>query len=209
MTKILKSAIITLLALTALGVSAQTETRWGVTAGGSYNEIHFKQNKIINTDRGFGPFAGVTGEMNIPGIGFSVDASLFYAMRTGKIHYGEHKAWSSLGYDSENCQMHSIDVPLNLKFKYHYLNGLEDKLMPMVFFGPTFSFLVGKNLEKVNSYKPVSVHLHFGLGVELWRRVQIQGAYNFSIGETLRTKLLDENAAKNRFWTISATYYFK
>lgn len=198
-----------LLALTACFAAwAQTETRWGVTAGGIYNQIHFKQSDILKVDRAFSPTVGVTGEMNIPGLGFSLDASLLYAMRGSTIHFGDYQAWSSLGLGNEKVWIHTIDVPLNLKFKWHRMGGLEDKFQPMIYVGPTFSFKVSDNLNACR-YKGLSVLLHFGLGVELWRRVQIFGGYNFSIGETLRTRLLDENVAKNRFWNVSATYYFK
>ena len=189
--------------------SAQTETRWGVTAGANYNEIHFKQSDIMPVDKAFGPMVGLTGEMNIQGIGFGVDLSLLYSMRSGKLHYGDYKVWSSLGIGDETVRMHSIDVPLNLKFRWHKMDGFEDKLMPFVAVGPTFSFLVGSNLKDVNHYTPVSVIMHFGAGIELYRHLQLQGGFNFSIGQTLRTQLLDENIAKNRYWTLTATYFFK
>jgi len=195
--------------IATLPTLAQTTSRWGVTAGVNLNEIHFKQHDIVDVDRGLGPIIGVTGEMNIPGVGFAVDGSLLYSMRGGKIHYGDKTIWSSLGYGDERCTMHYIDVPLNLKFKYHNLGGTETTIMPMVFAGPTFSFLVGKNLGEVNSYKTVNVLLHMGLGVELFERLQVQVAYNFNVGETLHTRLLDQNIAKNRAWTATLTYYFK
>lgn len=188
---------------------AQTETRWGVTAGVNYNEIHFKQRDILSVTRGFGPQVGLTGEMIIPGVGFSVDGSLLYSMRTSRIHYGEREAWASLGLGSELCMLHYLDVPLSLKFRYHNLNGIENTIMPMVYAGPTFSFLVGKNLTDVNTYRPVSVLIRFGLGCELFKRIQVSVSYNFSVGETLRTRILDENNAKNRCWALSATYYMK
>ncbi|MBQ0120825.1 MAG: PorT family protein [Bacteroidales bacterium] len=194
---------------TALQAQAQTQTRWGVTAGLNYNEIHFKQTDILTVTKGFGPQVGVTGEMNIPGVGFSVDASLLYAMRSGKINYGEREVWKSQGLGNETCMMHSIDVPLNLKFKYRKLDGLENTIMPMVMAGPTFSFLVAKNLNQVNQYRPVSVLLHMGVGAELFKKVQVSVNYNFNVGETLRTRVLDENNAKNRCWTVSATYFIK
>lgn len=188
---------------------AQTETRWGVTAGVNYNEIHFKQNDILNVTNGFGPQVGLTGEMNIPGIGFSIDGSLLYSMRSGKINYGERVVWHDQGLGNENCMMHFVDVPLTLKFKYHNLNGFENTAMPMVFVGPTFSFLAGKNLKEVNTYRPVSVLLQMGIGVELFKRWQVSASYNFNIGETLRTRVLDENNAKNRCWNLKATYFLK
>ena len=209
MRKISLFIIAVLALLCGATASAQTETRWGVTAGANYNEIHLKQSDIMPVDKAFGPMVGLTGEMNIQGIGFGVDLSLLYSMRSGKLHYGDYKVWSSLGIGNETVRMHSIDVPLNLKFRWHKLNGFEDKLMPFVAVGPTFSFLVSSNLKDVNHYTPVSVIMHFGAGIELYRHLQLQGGFNFSIGQTLRTQLLDENIAKNRYWTLTATYFFK
>ncbi|MCQ2288494.1 MAG: PorT family protein [Muribaculaceae bacterium] len=206
--KIMAMLVIAAIA-TSLTAQAQTETRWGVTAGLNYNEIHFKQSDILNVTRGFGPQVGLTGEMNIPGVGFSVDASMLYSMRSGKINYGERKVWESQGLGKENCIMHAIDVPLSLKFKYHNLDGFENKVMPMVSAGPTFSFLVGKNLQNVNTYRPVSVLMHMGVGAEIYKRLQVSVNYNFNVGETLRTRVLDENNAKNRCWSLVATYYLK
>ena len=209
MKKISLIIVAVLALLCGVTASAQTETRWGVTAGANYNEIHFKQSDIMPVDKAFGPMLGLTGEMNIQGIGFGVDLSLLYSMRGGKLHYGDYKIWSSLGLGDEMVRMHYLDVPLNLKFRWHRMNGFEDKLMPFVAVGPTFSFLVGSNLKDVNNYTPVSVIMHFGAGIELYRHLQLQGGFNFSIGQTLRTKLLDENIAKNRYWTITAPYFFK
>ncbi len=209
MKKISRILAVALLGFVALTGQAQTDTRWGITAGANYNEIHFKQSDIMPVDRAFGPTVGLTGEMNIQGIGFGLDASLLYSMRGSKLHYGDYKIWSSLGLGTETVSMHTIDVPINLKFRWHKMNGFENTLMPFVAVGPTFSFLVGKNLPDVNQYKTVSVVLHFGLGVELFRHLQIQGSYNFSVGETLRTRLLDDNIAKNRYWALTATYFFK
>ena len=175
----------------------------------NYNSIHFKQHDLLDTERGVGPLVGVTGELNIPGIGFGVDASALYSMRSGKVNYGEHLAWSSLGYGNETVKMHYIDVPINLKFKWHKMNGLEEKIMPLVYAGPTFSFLAAKNCTDLNSYSPVSVYVHFGLGCELMRRVQVAVDYSFGVGETLHTHLLDENVAKNRTWSAHVTYFIK
>ncbi len=201
----------TLLATLIMGFTAQaqTETRWGFTAGLNMNNIHFKHSEILNVDMGFTPQAGITGEMIIPGVGFSVDASLLYSWRSGKVNYGERVVWNDLGLGKETVNMHYIDVPLRLKFKYSKLNGLENKVMPLVYAGPTFSFLAGKNLKETNSYRPVSVYMSLGVGAELYKRVQVSASYNFSIGETLRTRVLDENIAKNRCWTIQATYFFE
>ncbi|MBQ0115295.1 MAG: outer membrane beta-barrel protein [Bacteroidales bacterium] len=206
-------ATIALIVLTAIILTneskAQNVTRWGVTAGANYNLIHFKDSKLLNVDHGWGPQAGITGEMEIAGAGFAVDGSVLYSMRTSNIHYGERIVWNSLGYGNENCTLHYVDVPLSLKFKYHKLNGFEDKIMPMIAAGPTFSFLAAKNLPDVNSYKPVSILVHLNVGCEIYKRLQISAGYNFSVGETLHTRLLDENVAKNRCWSLTATWFIK
>lgn len=201
--------IAALVAVSSLSHNAKAEGRWGVTLGGNYNEVHFKQTDIIKVDRQFGAIAGLTGEYMIPGIGFGVDGSLLYAMRASKLNLGNCKVWSSLGAGNENCTLHYIDVPFNLKFKYRNLNGIENIIMPVVFAGPTFSFLVGHNkCADALSYKTVSVGIHAGIGCELYNKVQLKASYNFSIGRSLRTKLLDENDAKNRTWAVTATYFF-
>ena len=194
---------------TALTAQAQPQRRWGITVGGNYNEIHFKQNDIFASDRMFGASAGLTGEMMLPGIGFGVEASLLYTLRQGKVHFGDKTAWSSLGMENQAVRLHYIDVPLNLKYRYSNMGGVENTIMPFAFVGPTFSFLAGHN--KVNdalSYTTVNVLLHMGIGFELFRKVQISGGYSFSVGENLRTKLLDEHAAKHRTWFVQATYLF-
>ena len=65
-------AVVAMLAVVA--AQAQTSTRWGVTAGANYNQVHFKQSDIMPVDRAFGPTVGLTGEMNIQGIGFGLKA---------------------------------------------------------------------------------------------------------------------------------------
>lgn len=205
----MKRTVLLLLAtVTFMVMQSQTTTRWGATLGANYNTVHFKQSDIMKVDAGFGPIAGLTGEMNIPGIGFAVDLSLLYSMRTSKLHLGDRKVWSSLGYGNETCMMHYIDIPLTLKLKYNRLNGLEDKFKPMVYFGPVFSIIAGKNLTDVLSYTSVSVMLRAGLGMELCNRWQLSAAYSFSVGNTLRTQLLEENYAKNRCWSLTLSYYF-
>ena len=196
--------------LATLCAQAQPQRRWGITVGGNYNEIHFKQSDIFQSDRMFGPSVGITGDMMIPGIGFGVDGSILYTMRQGKVHFGDKIAWSSLGIENQTVSLHYIDVPLNLKFRYSNLGGLESTLMPFIYAGPTFSFLAGHNkVDDALEYTTVNVLLHAGIGVELFNKVQLSGGFSFSVGQNLRTKLLDEHVAKHRTWFVQATYFFK
>ena len=159
--------------------------------------------------RAMGPQLGVTGEMNFSGIGFGVEGSLLYTLKQGKVNYGERTIWESQGFGDEMVSMHYLDVPLHLKFKYNRLGGAESTIMPMVFVGPQFSFLMHGNHGNINKYSPVSVYLDMGLGCELMERVQLRGGYNFSIGQSFHTKMLDENVAKNRTWYFNVTWFLK
>ena len=206
----IKYTLITIALLSALSSVAQPVRRWGITVGGNYNEIHFKQSDLFESDRMFGPSIGVTGDMMIPGVGFGIDASIFYTMRQGRLHLGDRRVWESLGLGNEVARQHYIDVPLNLKFRYSRLGGLESTLMPFIYAGPTFSFLVGHNkVGDALKYTGVNVLLHAGIGVELFNKVQVSGGYSFSVGQNLGTKLLDDNVAKHRTWFVQATYFFK
>jgi hypothetical protein len=148
--------------------------------------------------------------MMIPGVGFGVDASILYTMRQGKVHFGDKLAWNSQGIETQAVRLHYIDVPLNLKFRYSNLGGLESTLMPFIYAGPTFSFLAGHNkVGDALKYTTVNVLLHAGIGVELFNRVQISGGFSFSVGQNLGTKLLDEHVAKHRTWFVQATYFIK
>ena len=58
-------------------------------------------------------------------------------------------------------------------------------------------------------FPPVNVYLDMGAGVELFERWQLRAGYNFSVGQTFHTKLLDENVAKNRTWYVNLTWFLK
>ncbi len=200
---------IAVLVIGTASVMAQTTSRWGITAGANINEVHFKQNDIMPSERMWGPQVGLTGEMNFSGIGFGVDGAVLYTLKQGKLNYGERVAWASLGYGKETVAMHYIDVPLHLKLKWHRLGGLESTIMPLVYVGPQFSFLPYASHKSLNSYPPVNVYLDMGAGIELFERLQLKAGYNFSVGQSFHTKLLDENVAKNRTWYVNVTWFLK
>lgn len=201
--------LITVMLLTSAAATAQTTSRWGITAGANINEVHFKQSDIVPSVRAWGPQVGVTGEMNFGSAGFGVDAGLLYTLKQGKVNYGSRTMWSSVGAGNEMVSMHYVDVPLHLKFKWRRLGGMETTFMPLLYVGPQFSFLAHGSKGYLNDYSPVSVYLDMGAGVELMERLQLRAGYNFSIGQSFHTKLLDENVAKNRTWYFNVTWFLK
>jgi hypothetical protein len=201
--------LITTLLFTAVTATAQTASRWGITAGANINEVHFKQTDIAPSKRAWGPQLGVTGEMNFSGIGFGVESGLLYTLKQGKIDYGSRTMWAAVGAGNETVSMHYLDVPLHLKFRWHRMNGLENTIMPLIYVGPQFSFLVGASNKGLNTYPPVNVYLDMGAGIELMERWQLRAGYNFSIGQSFHTKLLDDNVAKNRTFYFNVTWFLK
>ena len=201
--------LIAMLLLCATAATAQTTSRWGITAGANINEVHFKQTDIVPSSRMWGPQLGVTGEMNFGGVGFGVEGSALYSLKQGKVNYGSRPMWAAVGAGDETVSMHYLDVPLHLKFKYNRLGGTESTIMPMLYVGPQFSFLLHGNHGELNSYPPVHVYLDMGAGCELMERCQLRVGYNFSVGQTFHTKLLDDNVAKNRTWYVNLTYFLK
>ena len=82
---------------------------------------------------------GVMAELMFPGIGFGMDFGLNYEMHGSRLHLGDQVVWASDGYGTEQSYIHLIQIPINLRFKYTRLNGVEQKIAPFVFGGPVFN----------------------------------------------------------------------
>ncbi len=189
--------------------TADAETRWGIVAVGNYSNLKFNQD-LISVDKGFGGGAGLMGEIIIPGIGFAVDGSVIYSAFTTNVHLGERRVWSNDGFGNETLCNHTIDIPLNLKFKYTNLNGIENIIAPLAYVGPSFTVHVGDGSKggDAMSYKRIAVGIHVGAGCELFRRVQVSASYTWGITKTLSTIKLDDFEAKNKYWRLQVAYMF-
>ena len=196
------------LCVTMLGVGqVSAETRWGVVAGMDLTTLNFDQD-LFTVDNNVGVTAGLTGELMIPDIGFGVDASLLYTQRGAKLHLGERPLWERQGYGKEKCLLHYLEIPIYLKFKYKELNGVENNIMPLVFVGPEFSFLVGHNNIPALKYAEGEFGLRVGLGCELFKRIQVGASYCWGLSYALKTKQLDDFSARNRGWKFTCAYLF-
>lgn len=192
--------------LTALSASA--EFRWGATAGFGYQKQHFKQ-ELINVDAGPAFAVGVVGEMMFPGIGFGVDFGLNYEMHNSKMHFGEREIWASSGYGTENSCIHLIQIPVNLRFKYTRLNGLEEKVAPFVYGGPVFNIRCGHNAVPALQYSSGSIGLQVAGGVELFQRFQIAGGYYWDMTYEAKTRKLENFSCRPQGWMVRLAYFFK
>lgn len=203
----MKKLLFSLLCL-LVSTTAMAEFRWGPTAGVNFSKFEFKQD-LITVDRSTGFNAGVQGELMFPGIGFGIDFGLNYQMHGSKIHFGEKEVWASDGIGSPNVTLHTIQIPINLRFKYTNLNGIEKKIAPFVYGGPVFSIIAGHNDVKPLEYSHGYFGLQCGLGAELFKNLQISGGYYWDMTYEIRTIKLSNFSGKAQGWNISLTYFIK
>ncbi len=206
MRKYILSLAVVAAIITTVGASAQF--RYGPMLGMDITTMKFNQ-KLFTVDSSVGFSAGLATELMFPGIGFGVDAGIFYQQRGATLHLGEREVWASQGYGKERCYLHYIEVPVNLRFKWTRMNGLEDYVAPFVFGGPTFSILAARSDIKALKYPFGDVGLTAGFGVEICRDWQVSGSYTWGLMTAASTRLLDDFDAKNRTWNVRVVYFFK
>ncbi len=205
----MKKILASILVICALfGAStANAQLRYGIIAGASFNDLHFKQD-LIKVDGEVGYSAGGFSEIMFPGIGFGMDFGLMYSQRGATLHLGDKKVWASDGYGNERVYLHCIEIPINLRFKFHHLNGFEDYLAPFLFAGPSFTIQAGHNDIGALDFSGGDVGLQVGVGAEIFKHWQLSGSYNWGMSYSLKTKKLDDFSAQNRSWNIRLAYLF-
>lgn len=200
-----KFIVCLLVALSALTASA--EFRWGPTAGLNINNYYWRQPLLESRYR-CGVNAGILGELMIPGIGFGVDLGLNYNMHSGYVNLGEQHVWSVDGYENLNMSLHTIQIPIHLRFKWTRMNGVEQYIAPFAYVGPAFSFAVAQTKCAAIEHPAGSVALQFGLGAEIIEHIQISACYQWGVSYELRTIKLDNLSARASSWNINVAYLF-
>lgn len=188
-------------------VAASAEFRWGPTAGVNVTSYKYSQD-LFAIDPSVGGSAGVMGELMFPGIGFGIDFGLNYNLHGSKLHLGDKKVWASDGYGVEQSWLHTIEVPINLRFKYTNLNGIERMVAPFVYAGPVFSIIAGQNKLDALNYLGGSVMLQCGIGAELFENLQVSAGYYWGMTYETRTVKLDDFYSKSQGWRVGLTYLF-
>lgn len=206
MKRIARLLVLTVMVVVA-STAAKAEFRWGPTAGVNFTDLLFKQY-LLQVDKGVGPVLGVQGEMMFPGIGFGIDIGAMYSMQGATLDLGRWPIWSVDGYGKERSYLHTLSIPIDLRFKWTRMNGIEDYVAPFVFGGPVFNFTVAHNKLRAMEYAGGSIGIQAGLGVELYKRWQIQGSYVWGMTYALKAVKLQDFAARERYWTVRAVYLF-
>lgn len=188
-------------------LAASAEFRWGPTVGANFTTYKYSQD-LFEIDTSVGGGVGVIGELMFPGIGFGIDFGLNYNLHGSKLHLGDKKVWASDGYGIEQSWLHTIEVPISLRFKYTNLNGIERMIAPFVYAGPVFSIIAGHNKLDALEYSGGSVMLQCGIGAELFENFQISGGYYWGMTYETRTVKLDDFISKSQGWRVNLTYLF-
>lgn len=197
-------AILIVLAV-ALGASAKF--RVGPTIGVNFDNYSWNQD-LISTDMRVGYSAGALCEVMIPGIGFGFDFGLKYVNRGGQCGFGEQFVWSSDGIGDTDLRLHTIQVPLHLRFKWTRMDGFENYLAPFALAGPQFNFNVANSsCPAIDRYK-VSVGIAVGIGVEIFKRYQLSGGYVWDVTDDVQTYKLDNFSATLSGWMIDFAVMF-
>lgn len=192
--------------LVGVACGARAEFRWGPTLGAGFTTLKFKQD-LIKVDNTVGPMAGVQGEMMFPGIGFGIDIGAMYSMQGARLHLGEKKIWAVDGYGTERAMLHTLSIPLNLRFKWTRMNGWEDYAAPYIFGGPVVNITLAHSSCKAFEYAS-SFGMQAGLGFEIFKRWQVQGSYMWGLTYATKASQLIDYSARLKGWTVRATYFF-
>ena len=194
-----------------MAMTANAESRWGIVAGANINSFPAYQRgdyKLYDTGTSVGGTLGINGEIFFPGIGMGVDGSLLYDFTPATLQLGQREIWASQGIVEEKMKMHVLEIPLNLKYRYINLNGIENKIYPFVFGGPSINILLAHSDGGNMKYTTTSLGMHVGFGVELMRKMQISVSHEWGLSQSFKTILLEDNAHKLRTWHIRYTYFF-
>ena len=206
MKKIIAAAFVAIICL-AVPAAANAQFRYGAVAGVTINDLKFKQ-PLVPVGKTVGGQAGLQCEMMFPGIGFGIDFGMNYQMHGSKLHFGDKLVWSSEGYGTEQSYMHILQIPINLRFKYARLNGLEQKIAPFVFAGPVFNINLGHNSVPPLEYSGGSIGVQCAVGAEIMRRFQLSAGYYWGLTYEARTRKLENFSQRPEGWQVKATCFF-
>lgn len=203
----MKKKIMTALLACAAVFGANAEFRWGPTAGINISNYYWKQ-KLIDNHQLVGPQAGIMAEVMIPGIGFGVDFGVRYQMIGATVDFSQQPVWAEDGIKDMKVWNHLVQLPINLRFKWTRMQGLEQYIAPLAYAGPVFNFNVASTKTPALEHPAGWLALQCGIGAELFERFQITGGYLWGVSYLQRTVKLDNFSSRAQGWQINLVYLF-
>lgn len=215
MKKILVFMLIMIGAIVPNQVNAQG-VYLGVKGGLNVANIDFPK-EIFDANKRAGWYIGPSIRIGLPLSGFEIEAAVLYDYRAARVGNIEFT------HQLDNVQtiaQKQIAVPLNLRASL----PLGPRMKAFIFAGPQFGFNVGdKNFkwERSAEYslKETNLSANVGLGLTLYRHLEITANANLALGKTgeINVKDVIENASqklkgaietKTNAFQIGLAYYF-
>lgn len=186
---------------------AAAEFRWGPAIGTDVSSFFWKQD-LVDTHHRFGFNAGLMGEIMIPGIGFGIDLGLRYNQHGADVNFGQREIWSSDGFGNEKVMIHALQIPIDLRFKWTRMDGLEHYVAPFAYAGPVFSFTLSTSKCAAIEHPTGTIGIQVGAGAEFFEHWQLSGGYYWGVAYEIRTVKLDNFSARSQGWNINLAYLF-
>jgi hypothetical protein len=212
-------ALVVLLA--TISMTAQAQFNFGLKGGMNVSKLSLDK-KVITSGNQMGFFIGPTIKFQIPAVGLGFDAAALYDQHSGIL---EESKFSEFQEDTKIKQQ-SIQIPVNIRWGF----GVGPVVNLFIFAGPQFGFNVGDkeiSLHKTSDASGVlykfnssNVSGNLGLGILLFKHLQLAVNYNMAFGETGKFVVVDgkeneafgyngeKNKAKMNSWQIALAYYF-
>ncbi len=199
--------IITLLLSLCLYSSAEAQVKFGLRGGLNLVDFSIKHaSSTFDESNRAGFFFGPTMKVGIPILPVDFDLSVIYDERTA------HIAGVSANHKT-------INIPLNVRFSV----GLGSSFNIFAFGGPQYTFnrsddktFITDATSQEWSWRSGYLGFNIGLGVTLFKHIELRGNYNIACGRTaevtvydaLRETVLDSYKSHYNAWQIEAAYYF-
>ena len=188
-------------ALAALFVVSTTsaQVRFGVKGGVNIANAKFDE--------------GIFDPKNITG--FHLGPVIEAALGQGGLGLDVAVLYSQKGFDTEDKTIKNayIDVPLNLKFKF----GIP-VINPFFAAGPYVDFRLSgdkvwdislRDIHQQVKTKSFGAGVNFGLGVELFNRVQACATYSLALTDNYETfSLIRSYRGKTHTWCVTGIFFF-
>jgi hypothetical protein len=199
--KKLKNIVIALVVMLTCVAPASAQFSIGPKIGLTTTKLHFNRDGLKSENR-TGFTGGLMAEFMLPVFNLGLDASVMYVHR-------------SVGaVNDETINREYIEVPINLKWKIG-IPAVGNIVTPFLFTGPSFAFLCSKkDFKNFLENKTCDVNWNFGVGVQLFKKVQVAGSYGIGINSSVKSKFGTTDtgesliSGKDRFWTVTAAYLF-
>ncbi|GAB6011911.1 porin family protein [Viscerimonas tarda] len=195
----MKKLLFTFAFVSFIVLGTQAQLKYGIRAGANLSSLSGDGDEALKSVTGF--YVGPTIEATIPIIGLGVDASVLYSQKGFKGTTGSEK------------KTDYIEVPVSLKYKLG-LPIIGKLATPFIDAGPYATFKVsGKSPSDASALldqwktKSFGAGLNFGLGVELFGKLQVRGGYQLGLTDSYKEGISGVGF-KDRTWRVGAAALF-